>query len=72
MAASTFTVTYVSTLPSTTSQVTVPIPTPSTGVPMDFGLALRNIFMQGGLWFLNSTGVEQFIPWGQIVSVTAQ
>jgi hypothetical protein len=70
-APSTFTVTYVSTLPSTTSTVTIPIPQPGS-TPIDFGLALRNIFMQGGLWFLNSTGVEQFIPWGQIVSVTAQ
>jgi hypothetical protein len=68
----TLTVTYISTLPSTTSQVTVPIPTPTANMPLYFGEAVRNIFLQGGLWAVNSTGVNQFIPWSQISSITAQ
>ena len=66
---STLTVTFSG---GTGSPVTIPIPTPSAGVPLDFTLAVRNIFQNGGFWFANSTGVQAFVPWGEITSITAQ
>jgi hypothetical protein len=77
----TLTITYISTPPSTTSQVTIQIPTPIAGsvggvaqtvVPQDFTQAVRNIFENGGFWFVSATGVNTFVPWGQITSITAQ
>jgi hypothetical protein len=81
VAPTTITVTYISTPPSTTSQVTIPIPTGSGGsvggvaqpvVPQDFTAVMNRINANGGFWFVNSSGVQQFVPWGEIVSATAQ
>jgi len=80
-APTTITFTYVSTLPSTTSTVTIPIPTYSAGsvggaaqtsVPQEVSVFMKQIYIAGGFWFTNSSGVEQFCPWGQIVGATAQ
>ena len=71
-APTTLTVTYISALPSTTSTITVQIPKPDNTNPLDFTVTMRNISLNGGLWFVNASGVEQFIPASQIFSVTAQ
>jgi len=80
-APTTLTITYISTLPSTTSTVTIPIPVPTAGsvagvsqtaVPQDFTIAVRNIFLNGGFWFVSATGVNTFVAWGQITLITAQ
>lgn len=34
--------------------------------------SVRNIFLAGGFWTVLSTGVNQFVPWGLITSITAQ
>ena len=44
----------------------------SGGSPIDFTLAVRNIFLNGGFWYVSATGVQNFVPWNQITSVTAQ
>jgi hypothetical protein len=62
----TVTVTYISTLPSTTSTAQLNIP--SGG---DYGSFVRNMVMNGGVW-VTLAGVYTFIPMGQIVSITAQ
>jgi len=38
----------------------------------DFYSAVHNVFLNGGFWFLSSTGVQTFCPWGQITGITAQ
>lgn len=62
------------------SPQTIPIPTQSAGsvagvanpvVPMDFTLAVKNLFLQGGFWVVLA-GINTFIPWAQITSITAQ
>jgi hypothetical protein len=72
MAASTLTITYIVTPPSTTATATIPIPVTGPNSPIDFTLAMKNIFLNGGTWILNSSGVNQFIPWQEIISATAQ
>ncbi len=64
---STVTITYVSTLPSTTSTAQLNIPSGS-----DYGSFVRNMVMNGGVWISSAAGVLTFIPMGQVVSVTAQ
>ena len=54
------------------SPASIPIPKPDGTNPQDFALAVRNIFLNGGFWFANSSGVQAFVPWGQITSITAQ
>ncbi len=39
---------------------------------IDFRQALKNIYLAGGLWFVNSAGVEQYIPASEISTATAQ
>jgi hypothetical protein len=75
-APSTLTVSYISAYtsggdPSATSTATVPIPTVGVGQPIDYTQAVRNIFITGGLWIV-SAGIQSFIPWGEIFSITAQ
>jgi hypothetical protein len=62
------------------SPQTVPIPNSSAGsvggvaqpvVPLDFTLAVKNIFQNGGVWVVIA-GVNTFVPWGQVTSITAQ
>jgi hypothetical protein len=62
------------------SPQTVPIPNSSAGsvagvaqptVPQDFTLAVRNLFLNGGVWVVIA-GVNTFVPWNQITSITAQ
>lgn len=61
------TFTYISTLPSTTSTVTVAIPASST-----YDATVRNAVLAGGIWVTNSSGVLQWIALSQIVGATAQ
>jgi hypothetical protein len=76
-APSTLTITYTG---GSGSPQTIPIPTPIAGsvggvaqttVPLDFTLAVKNIFQNGGVWVVLA-GVNTFIPWNSITSVTAQ
>ena len=71
MAATTITVTYISTPPSTTSTVTVPLPS-AGGTQTDDTLAFLNIVRTGGIRFTDANGVLSFVPVQQIVKVTAQ
>jgi hypothetical protein len=71
-APTTLVVTYISTLPSTTSQVTVTIPKPDGTNPQDFTQNVRNIFLNGGFWFVSAAGVQTFVPWSMISLITAQ
>jgi hypothetical protein len=73
---SVLTLTYISTLPSTTSTFQLSIPTPINGsvagvsalqVPMEVTLFVKQIFLNGGVW---QTPLI-FIPWSQIVGITA-
>jgi hypothetical protein len=53
---------------------TVPIPTTGANAPVDYTLAVRNIFLAGGFWFFDgtqSTPVETFVPWDEISLITA-
>jgi hypothetical protein len=34
--------------------------------------AVHNIFLYGGFWYASPAGVQIFVPWGQITSITAQ
>ena len=68
-APSTLTVTFTG---GSGSPQTVQIPKPDGTNPQDFTLATRNIFLNGGFWFVSSTGVQSFVPWNQITLVTAQ
>jgi hypothetical protein len=38
----------------------------------DFNNAVHNIFLEGGFWFVSSTGIETFVPWNAITGITAQ
>jgi hypothetical protein len=38
----------------------------------DYNAMVHNWFLNGGLWFTNSSGVLQFIPWATITFITAQ
>jgi hypothetical protein len=77
-APSTLTVTFTG---GASSPQTIPIPTQSAGsvagvanpvTPMDFTLAVKNIFLNGGFWYVSATGVNTFVPASQITSVSAQ
>lgn len=70
-APTTLTVTYISTLPSTTSTVTVPLPSAS-GTQEDATLGFLNIVRAGGLRFIDATGIVTFIPISQITKITVQ
>jgi hypothetical protein len=63
----TFNTTYVNGLPTATTTATLPIRASS-----DYNNAVHNLFLYGGFWFFNSSGVEQFVPWSVIVGITAQ
>lgn len=67
----TLTVTYVSAPPSTTSTVTVPLPS-AAGTQTDDTLGFLNIVRAGGIRFTDAAGVLTFVPVQQIVKVTAQ
>jgi len=71
MAPTTITVTYISTPPSTTSTVTLPLPS-AGGTQTDDTLAFLNIVRVGGIRFIDGNGVLNFVPVQQIVKVTAQ
>ena len=64
MAATTLTIVFTS---GTGSPATIPI-----RAGTDFNNAVHNMFLYGGFWFVNPTGVQAFVPWGQITSITAQ
>lgn len=70
-APSSLTITYVSTLPSTTSTQTLSIPD-SGGSQANYSLAVRNLARTGGFWFTDTTGLLTFIPLSQITKITAQ
>jgi len=67
MAASTLTVTYISTLPSTTSTATLTIRSAE-----DQFASVRNLFLSGGFWTSNAAGTSIFIPWSMITLISAQ
>jgi secreted protein with Ig-like and vWFA domain len=54
------------------SPQTITLPKPSTGVPMDYTLFVRNAFSAGGFWYVSSGGVNTFVPWNQVTAITAQ
>jgi secreted protein with Ig-like and vWFA domain len=54
------------------SPQTITLPKPSTGVPMDYTLFVRNAFLSGGFWYVSSGGANTFVPWGQVTAITAQ
>jgi len=68
-APSTLTITYSG---GSGSPQTVTLPKPDNTNPQDYTLAVRNIFLNGGFWYTSSTGVANFVPWGEITSITAQ
>jgi hypothetical protein len=53
------------------SPQTYVVPKPN-GTPLDFTQATRNLQIAGGFWFVSSSGVNTFVPWSQIASITAQ
>jgi hypothetical protein len=62
------------------SPQTIPIPNASAGsvggvaqpvVPQDFTAVVNRIYANGGVWVVIA-GVNTFVPWGQITSITAQ
>lgn len=67
----TLTITFISTPPSTTSTVTLPLPS-AAGSQEDATLAFLNITRAGGVRFVSAAGVLTFIPLSMIVSITAQ
>jgi hypothetical protein len=38
----------------------------------DYSTAIRNIALANGLWFTDGTGLLTFIPYSQILKITAQ
>jgi hypothetical protein len=66
------TVTYISTLPSTTSTVTVPIPSTGSAAQPDWAMAVQNLVRAGGIWVTSATGVLTWIPYGEITLITVQ
>lgn len=67
-APSTLTITYTG---GSGSPQTINLPKPDNSNPVDFTLQVRNIFKNGGVWLVVG-GVNLFVPWGQITSITAQ
>jgi hypothetical protein len=61
------TVTYVSTPPSTTSTVTLAIPSNS-----DYTTSFLNAGRAGGISFVDGAGVPTFVPVAMSVKITAQ
>jgi hypothetical protein len=43
-----------------------------SGVAIDFTQAVKNLLIAGGFWFVSATGVNTFVPYAQITSITAQ
>jgi len=68
-APTTITVTFTG---GTGSPLTINLPKPDGTNPQDFTQAVRNMYLAGGFWFSNSSGVQQFVPWGEITEITAQ
>jgi len=66
-APTTITITYISTPPSTTSTVTLPIPANS-----DYSTSFLNAARAGGVTFSDASGTLTFVPIEQIVKITAQ
>ena len=67
MAATTIIVTYISTLPSTTSTVTLTIPTSS-----DYSATIQNLAKAGGVSFIDANGTPTWVTSNQILKITAQ
>jgi hypothetical protein len=79
------TVTYISTLPSTTSTQVIPIPAALQTLDSDantnasvqsgfssFDMMLGNIRKSGGVRFVSSTGILTWVPLEQIVLVQGE
>ena len=79
------TITYVSTLPSTTSTVVIPIPAGVQGLDSladtnaakqtgfsSFDIMLAGIQKSGGVRFVDASGIATWIPLQQIVKVQAE
>jgi len=85
MALSQITITYISTLPSTTSTVAIPIPSSvqnldsvsnqnasaQTGFSA-FDVMVGNIVRGGGIRFTDSSGIATWIPLSQITKVQGE
>jgi hypothetical protein len=67
-APTTLTVTYTG---GSGSPQTIALPKPDGTNPQEFTLAVRNAFLNGGFWVVIA-GVNSFIPWGQVTSISAQ
>jgi len=67
-APSTLTITFTG---GSGSPQTIPIAKPDGVTPMDFTLAVRNLYSSNGFWFSNA-GVQTFVPASSITSITAQ
>ena len=70
-APTTLTVSYISAYTNgiASAQATATISIPAG---IDFSQHVRNIQRGGGVWIVNASGVNQFIPWNQITGITAQ
>lgn len=67
-APTTLTVTYSG---GSGSPQTVTLPKPDNVNPIDFTMYVRNAFLAGGFWF-SINGVNTFVPFGEVTSITAQ
>jgi hypothetical protein len=74
-APTTLTISYISAytngIASAQSTATYTIPAVS-GTSIDYTLAVKNILESGGVWTVNASGLNQFIPWNEIFGITAQ
>jgi hypothetical protein len=68
-APSTLTITYTN---GSGSPQTYTLPQPAPGTSLDYSLAVRNIMNSGGFWYVSGAGVQTFVPWSQITSISAQ
>jgi hypothetical protein len=76
MAATTLTISYISGytngVGSAQATTTYNIPQTGANAPINYTLAVRNIKEAGGVWIVNASGVQQFVPWNQVTGITAQ
>jgi hypothetical protein len=68
----TITLTYLTYTNASPTVISIATATITIRAGEDFNNSMHNIALEGGAWIINSSGVEQFIPFGQIVSATAQ
>lgn len=62
----TLTINYGSSLTAT-----ITLPTSDGSTPQDYHQAVKNLYLGGGFWTVIG-GVNTFVPWSAITSITAQ